>query len=60
MDDWDAATFCYNAQMIDKAAPTPPRAPLRFPENWRDVTAEQAGTVIGIIGATAAEATKPG
>jgi hypothetical protein len=35
--------------------------PLRLPPNSRDVTAERVGTVIGIIGATAAgEATKPG
>jgi hypothetical protein len=30
------------------------------PPNCRDVTAEKIGTVIGIIGATAAKATKPG
>jgi uncharacterized protein YjbI with pentapeptide repeats len=40
--------------MTDKAAPTPPRAPLMLPPNCRDVTAEKAGTVIGIVGATAA------
>jgi hypothetical protein len=33
---------------------------LRLPPNFRDVTAEKVGTVIGIIGATAAKATKPG
>ena len=39
---------------------TPPREPLRLPPNFRDVTAEKIGTVIGIVGATAAKATKPG
>jgi hypothetical protein len=41
--------------MTDKPAPTPPREPLRLPPNCRDVTAEKAGTVIGIVGATAAD-----
>jgi hypothetical protein len=31
-----------------------------MPLNGRDVTARKVGTVIGIIGATAAKATKPG
>jgi hypothetical protein len=43
------------ARMTDKPAPTPPREPLRLPPNCRDVTAEKAGTVIGIVGATAAD-----
>jgi hypothetical protein len=47
-------------KMTDKPASTPPREPLRLPPNGRDVTAEKIGTVIGIIGATAAKATKPG
>jgi hypothetical protein len=52
---FSSATLCY------KPAPTPPRAPLVFPPNGRDVTAERVGTVIGIVGATApAKATKPG
>jgi len=34
--------------------------PLQLPPNCRDVTAEKIGTVIGIVGATAAKATKPG
>jgi Tfp pilus assembly ATPase PilU len=35
--------------------------PLVLPPNFRDVTAEKVGTVIGIVGATAAaKATKPG
>jgi hypothetical protein len=38
--------------MTDKPAPTPPRPPLV--PNFRDVTAEKIGTVIGIVGATAA------
>jgi hypothetical protein len=46
--------------MTDKPAPTPPREPLVLPPNFRDRTAEKIGTVIGIIGATAAKATKPG
>jgi hypothetical protein len=33
---------------------------LRLPPNAIEVTAEKAGTVIGIVGATAAKATKPG
>jgi hypothetical protein len=40
--------------MTDKPAPTPLREPLRLPPNCRDVTAKKIGTVIGIIGATAA------
>jgi hypothetical protein len=39
---------------------TRPCEPLRLPPNFRDVTAEKIGTVIGIVGATAAKATKPG
>ena len=46
--------------MTDKPAPTPPREPLVLPPNFVDKTAEKAGTVIGIVGATAAKATKPG
>jgi hypothetical protein len=46
--------------MADKTAPTPSRPPLRLPSNCVDVTAEKIGTVIGIIGATAAKGTKPG
>jgi hypothetical protein len=46
--------------MSDKSNPVPPRQPLVLPPNFRDVTAEKIGTVIGIIGATAAKATKPG
>jgi hypothetical protein len=48
--------------MPDKPAPTPPRKPLVFPANFKDVTAEtvRSGTVIGIVGTTAAKATKPG
>jgi hypothetical protein len=58
---FSSATPCYNAQMTDKPTPTSPRQPLRLPPNCRDVTAEKIGTVIGIIGATAAaKATKPG
>jgi hypothetical protein len=34
-----------------------PRPPLVFPPNFRDVTAEKIGTVIGIVGA---KGTKPG
>jgi hypothetical protein len=49
-----------NAQMTDKKPePTPPRPPLRLPPNCRDVTAEKTGTVIRVVGATAAKATKP-
>jgi hypothetical protein len=43
-----------------KPEPTPSRPPLVLPPNCRDVTAEKIGTVIGIIGAAAAKATKPG
>ena len=39
---------------------SPPRQPLVLPANCRDVTAEKIDTVIGIVGATAAKATKPG
>ena len=39
---------------------SPPREPLRLPPNSAQVTAEKIGTVIGIVGATAAKATKPG
>jgi hypothetical protein len=45
---------------IPKIATNPPPPRLRLPANCRDVTAEKIGTVIGIIGATAAKATKPG
>ena len=38
---------------------SPPRQPLVLPANCRDVTAEKIDTVIGIVGATAAKATKP-
>jgi Tfp pilus assembly ATPase PilU len=39
----------------------PPRPPLVLPPNFRDVTAEKVGTVIGIVGATAVgKGTKPG
>jgi hypothetical protein len=31
-----------------------------LPPNFRDVTAEKIGAVIGIVGATGAKATKPG
>jgi hypothetical protein len=55
-----SASPCYNASMTDRPASTPPRPPLRLPPNFRDVTAEKVGTVIGISGATAAKATKPG
>ena len=38
-----------------------PRPLLVFPPNFVDRTAERIGTVIGVVGATAAEnATKPG
>jgi hypothetical protein len=46
--------------MTDKPTQCHPRQPLVLPPNFRDVTAEKIGTVIGIIGATAAKATKPG
>jgi hypothetical protein len=47
--------------MTDKPAPTPPRQPLRLPPNVVDKTAENIGTVIGIIGAmAAARGRKPG
>jgi hypothetical protein len=52
-----SASLCYNANMTDNPATTPPREPLVLPPNFRDVTAERVGTVTGIIGATA---TKPG
>jgi hypothetical protein len=53
---------CYNATITDKPTrPEPtPRPPLVLPPNFRDVTAEKIGTVIGIVGAMAAKATKPG
>ena len=38
-----------------KPAPTPPRQPPVLPANFVDRTAEKVGTVIGIIGATAAK-----
>jgi hypothetical protein len=41
--------------MTDKPAPTPPREPLRLPPNFRDVTAEKIGTVMGVVGATGCE-----
>jgi hypothetical protein len=56
-------TFRSQCQMLnttDKPAPTPPRPRLVFPPNFRDVTAETIGTVIGIVGVTGAKATKPG
>jgi Tfp pilus assembly ATPase PilU len=40
--------------MTDNPAPTPPRQPLVLPPNFRDVTAERIGTVIGIVGVTGA------
>jgi hypothetical protein len=46
--------------MTDTPAPTPPREPpLVLAPNCRDVTAEKIGTVIGIVGATAAGKAKP-
>jgi hypothetical protein len=45
---------------VTNPLPTSPREPLRLPPYCRDVTAEKVGTVIGIVGATAAKATKPG
>jgi hypothetical protein len=39
--------------MTDKTQPvTDGPAPLVLPSNFRDVTAERIGTVIGIVGAT--------
>jgi hypothetical protein len=37
----------------------PPRQPLQLPPNFRDVTAEKVGTVVAIVGATAAPKAKP-
>ena len=33
--------------------------PLRLPPNFRDVTAEKVGTMVAIVGATAAEKANP-
>jgi hypothetical protein len=51
-----------NAMADKKPGPAPQRSSrgLLLPPNCREVTAEQTGTVIGIVGATAAKATKPG
>jgi hypothetical protein len=58
---WFLTLQCHPVlELTDKPAPTPPRQPLRLPANFRDMTAEKIGTVIGIVGATAATATKPG
>jgi hypothetical protein len=46
--------------MTDNPVPTPPRPPLVLPPNFREVTAEKIGNAIGIVGARAAKATKPG
>jgi hypothetical protein len=46
--------------MTDKPNPVLLRQTLQLPPNCRDVTAEKIGTVIGVVGATAAKATKPG
>jgi Tfp pilus assembly ATPase PilU len=47
--------------MTNKPNPVPPRRPLVLPPNFRDVTAEKVGTVVAIVGATAAgKGTKPG
>jgi hypothetical protein len=48
--------------LVEPNHPSAPIAPpLVLPPNWRDVTAEKVGTVIGIVGATAAgKGTKPG
>src|SRR5580704_12382990 len=45
---------CQMLNMTDKPAPTPPKQPLVLPPNGRDVTAEKIGTIVGIVGATAA------
>jgi hypothetical protein len=45
--------------MTDKPNPVPPRQPLVLPPNFRDVTAERIGTVVAIVGATAAGKDKP-
>jgi hypothetical protein len=46
--------------MTDKPEPaTPPKPPLVLPPNFIDWTAEKIGTVIGIVGATAAQKGKP-
>jgi hypothetical protein len=42
------------ASMRFRARPLFGHEPLRLPPNCRDVTAERVGTIIGIIGATAA------
>jgi hypothetical protein len=45
--------------MTERPAPTPRREPLVLRANFRDVTAERIGTVIGIVGATAPAKGKP-
>jgi hypothetical protein len=56
----DPRTVVASAQRADhQPVPnpvSPPRPPLVLPPNCRDVTAEKVGTVIGIVGATAAKA----
>jgi hypothetical protein len=43
--------------MTNNPNPVPPRQPLVLPPNFREVTAEKVGTVMGIVGATAAAKT---
>jgi hypothetical protein len=47
--------------MTDPASPPPRKPPYDFGPNSRDVTAEHAGTIFGLVGAEAARAkpTKP-
>jgi hypothetical protein len=45
--------------MTDKKPESTPRQPLRLPPNFVDRTPERIGTVIGIVGATAAGKGKP-
>jgi Tfp pilus assembly ATPase PilU len=48
---WFPDTSSANPMLHDRQAT---RQPLRLPPNFRDVTADKVGTVIGIIGATGA------
>jgi hypothetical protein len=45
--------------MTDNPNPVPPRQPVVLPPNFRDVTAEKVGTVVAIVGTTAAPKDKP-
>jgi hypothetical protein len=56
----DMAPSAFPAWPLSRPANTQKRVYGHPTPNFRDVTAMRVGTVIGIVGAAAAKATKPG